>query len=463
VAERPKSKHLRGGLAGGPSAPPQPEFLEELDRVSRSIGDPSARLRYIRESLARAGNLEQRIRAVPGSPFRRLLYRWLNLEELTRRSGRPGWSIDPRVARSLRAVRATLLTVATSLVAATAGIVTTAFQFGSRLPPVAAAPEAARSGPASLAPDAAPPAPSGIVPEAVWLVERGHEYELYSNGLRVDLSQETDAPPRRFRTFDAQGHAETEVHSRPVGILFHTTESDVWPLEESYNDNLKDSTQRLLRYLRRERVYNYLIDRFGRVYRVVREDAKANHAGHSVWSDAGRLYLSLNHSFLGVSFETRWEGGQALPITEAQLTSGRRLTDLLRQRYGIAPGMCTTHGLTSVNPEKRLIGHHLDWSRGFPFRAFGLPDQYLRSSPAVATFGFGYDERLLEVLGEPWAGVRSAERGLEAEARRLGRPLEEVRKGRQSMYDMWRSLELRDEQVAREGGLLPQPGSRSGG
>ena len=37
-----------------------------------------------------------------------------------------------------------------------------------------------------------------------------------------------------------------------------------------------------------------------------------------------------------------------------------------------------THGLTSVNPKKHLIGHHLDWARGFPFEAFGLPDQYQR-------------------------------------------------------------------------------------
>ena len=38
--------------------------------------------------------------------------------------------------------------------------------------------------------------------------------------------------------------------------------------------------------------------------------------------------------------------------------------------------MCVAHGLTSVNPKKHLIGHHMDWARGFPFEAFGLPDQY---------------------------------------------------------------------------------------
>ena len=178
MAERPNPRRPRSGLNVGAPVRAQREFVQELDRVSRSIGDPSARLRYLRESLAHAGDLEERVRKVPGSRFRRLVYRWLNLEELTRRSSRPGSSIDPRVARSLRAVRATLLTVVTSLVAAAAGIVTTAFQFGNRLPPVAAAPDTARNGAAALAPNAAPAAAPGIVPEAVWLVERGHEYEL---------------------------------------------------------------------------------------------------------------------------------------------------------------------------------------------------------------------------------------------------------------------------------------------
>jgi len=53
----------------------------------------------------------------------------------------------------------------------------------------------------------------------------------------------------------------------------------------------------------------HFIDRFGRVFRVVAEESKANHAGNSVWANGGRVYLSLNHAFLGVSFETGnvWE------------------------------------------------------------------------------------------------------------------------------------------------------------
>ena len=80
--------------------------------------------------------------------------------------------------------------------------------------------------------------------------------------------------------------------------------------------------------------------------------------------------------------------------------------------------MCVGHGLVSVNPEKHLIGNHMDWSRGFPWAAFGLPDQYAQAPASVATFGFGYDDDFLKVLGEPWPGVLEAERLLAQEARR---------------------------------------------
>jgi len=103
-----------------------------------------------------------------------------------------------------------------------------------------------------------------------------------------------------------------------------------------------------------------------------------------------------------------------------------------------------THGLASVNGKKHLIGHHLDWARGFPFAAFGLPDLYERESPAVALFGFGYDEPFLAVMGEPWPGVREAERQLRAEATAAGRPIEDVRREKSDVYDRWLAEQARD-------------------
>jgi hypothetical protein len=237
----------------------------------------------------------------------------------------------------------------------------------------------------------------------------------------------------------------------------------VWPLEAAYNENLRGTSQGLLRYVRQNRLYHYVIDRFGRVYRVVAEESKANHAGNSVWAHAGSVYLSLNHAFLGVSFETRWEGAKALPITQAQLAAGRNLSDYLRQRYAIVPEMCVTHGLTSINPTRHLIGHHMDWARGFPFAAFGLPDQYLRPAPSVALFGFDYDDDFLKVLDEPWPGVRAAEQALAAEAARTRRDVEDLRYERQTEYDRWAlrqqaaSLDAGDPPPARSAGPPSRP------
>jgi hypothetical protein len=242
-----------------------------------------------------------------------------------------------------------------------------------------------------------------------------------------------------------------EVQDRPVGIVFHTSESDIWPLDESFNENLRTSSHNLLRYLQKNKLYNYLIDRFGRVFRVVKDETKANHAGQSVWTKGDAIYLGLNASFLAVSFETRWEGGHALPITAAQLAAGRNLTDWLRQDWGIEADMCTGHGLVSVNGKKHLIGHHVDWARGFPFEAFGLPDQYARMSPAVALFGLGYDDEFIRVMGEPWPGVREAERQLEVAARDGGKTVDDVRRERQALFDRFLVDLTRDqEQAAQE-------------
>jgi hypothetical protein len=419
------------------------EFVAVLEEVSREIRDPAAKLRFIRESLSRYQSLDRAVRAV--LPLRKLLHTWISREGLRNyvainALGVPV-RVDPRATTRRRLRR----------VAAVGGLlVLVAFALGGalRTSRPATAPPVLAAAPATLAvAEALPPLPAAIAPSAIWLVEKGRDWELYSNGLRIDTSVTVSGEPRRFKVFEEGAGLKDEVYVKPVGILFHTSESDIWPLEASFNESLRDSSQRLLRYLQRNHVYHYLIDRFGRVFRVVDEASKANHAGNAVWANGKTIYLNLNNAFLGVSFETRWEGGRALPITQAQLGAGKSLTDYLRQRFDIPGEMCVGHGLVSVNPANHLIGHHLDWSRGFPFAAFGLPDQYARLAPAVGLFGFGYDEDLLKVLGEPWQGVREAERALAAEAQRTGRSEDEIRRGRRALYDEWRSKQARDEEA----------------
>jgi hypothetical protein len=292
-----------------------------------------------------------------------------------------------------------------------------------------------------------PPATQGLPPQGIWQVDSGEDWELYSNGLRIDTTYAVAGEARDYRIFTEDGVMGSELLDRPIGIVYHTTESDIWPLEESYTEKLRGASQSLLRYLRRHLVYHYLIDRFGQAFRVVEEKDRAHHAGISIWQDGERVFLNLNGPTIGISYETRWEGGRALPITRAQLETGRRLTGYLRDKWSIAPEMCLTHGLISVNPRKHLIGHHVDWARGFPFAAYGLPDLYERPAPAVALFGFGYDEPFLEAVGEPWPGVLEAERELEIEARETGRTIDEVRKERSRLYDRWLKKQKRDTEA----------------
>ncbi len=444
--------HLRPNLASADRS----EFVRAVDTLGRGLRDPILKLRFLRASMARYETVDSLTRRFPWPPLRRLLHRWLaldDLERLLRSPLRASLPIDPEVRRTVRAARWSLAVTAAAVMsaAATAAFFGWRFWRAEAMPVMAAAPADAVPPSRAAAPLPEPPVVSGAVvrPAAVWMVEKGDGWEQYSNGLRIETAQAAMGERRRYRVFDRQAGMLPDVHDRPVGILFHTSESDLWPLEASFNESLRRSSQALLRYLRRERLYHYLIDRFGRVYRVVEEEAKANHAGHSVWSRDGRVYLNLNHAFLGVSFETRWEGGQALPLTQAQLSAGVNLTGLLRERWQIAPEMCVVHGLTSVNARRHLIGHHLDWARGFPFAAFGLPDQYRVASPSVAVFGFDYDREFLEVLGEPWSGVREAEGALAAEASRRGRPLADLRREKRALYDRWLQEQAREDETSR--------------
>jgi hypothetical protein len=430
-------------LEGGrPTSGEQPgEFLEALEEVTRGITDPVAKLRFIRSYLPEYRQVDTVVQRVPFRPARRMLYRWAGLEGLRQLMKAHGLAApaDLTVGTRLSVAlgRGVTTVVALIVVGAMTGLATFAYRYWqARALPVMEASEPNRS-PAPAPAQTPVMIPAGVAPAAIWLVEHGDGFEVYSNGLRIDTSNTVSAEPRRYRVFDRKAGLLPEVQERPVGILFHTSESDVWPLEATFNENLRKSSVQLRRYVRQHKLYHYLIDRFGRVYAVVDAESKANHAGHSVWARGDQIYLNLNHAFLGVSFETRWEGGRALPITQAQFAAGRNLSDWLRQRWEIAPDMCVAHGLTSVNPKKHLIGHHLDWARGFPFEAFGLPDQYRTAPASVGVFGFGYDEDFLKVLGEPWEGVREAERALAAQAAREGRTVDDVRAAGQTLYDAW--------------------------
>lgn len=256
-------------------------------------------------------------------------------------------------------------------------------------------PPAAPSRPPLPVAPAAPRGDSGLPPApVVWLVEQTAAYETFSNGLRID-DRFLVANHRRSYVARPVDGSEGEAGTRrgdPAGIVFHTTESLQVPFEPDRNSQLKRVGESVLDFVARRRAYHFLIDRFGRVFRVVAETDAANHAGNSVWSDGRWVYLNLNESFLGVSFEARTgpdHGGA--PINRAQVRAAAMLTEMLRSRYAIAARDCVTHAQVSVNPSLMLAGYHTDWASGFPFGQIGLPDNYAVPLPAIALFGFHYD------------------------------------------------------------------------
>lgn len=265
----------------------------------------------------------------------------------------------------------------------------------------------------------------------VWLVEASHESELYSNGLRINNQYLTETQARGYAAFAREriDAGVTQRRTEPVGIVYHTTESHMAPFEEEQTKTLRRDGEGLLEYVRRNRSYHFVIDRFGQVFRVVRESDYANHAGHSIWADAASVYINLNQSFFGVAFEAQSRSGtEEMTANAAQLHSGRILTDMLRARYGIASANCVAHAQVSVNPANLRAGYHTDWAANLPFHELGLDDNYGRPPASVLLFGFGVDSLLENAGGEALRqGLQSAEDQLREEAAARGIPVDRYR------------------------------------
>ena len=253
----------------------------------------------------------------------------------------------------------------------------------------------------------------------VWQVEKARDHDSYSNGLRVENRYVVDNSPRLYAVFE-RGRPDldrVEWRTQPAGIVYHATESDLAPLEPDQSQRQLRYDEALLEYVRRRHSYHFVIDRFGRVYRVVAENDIAFHAGHSIWEDGQWLYLNLNAAFLGVAFESRTENGQERPLEGPQIQAGRMLTDMLRSRYRLPAASCVTHAQVSVNPRSMVIAYHTDWASNFPFAAMGLADNYELPVAGVAFFGFSYDPALVRASGgREWPGLTIAKETIEQEA-----------------------------------------------
>ncbi len=281
------------------------------------------------------------------------------------------------------------------------------------------------------------------IPGRVWLVEANDRFQLYSNGLRLENQFLTSTQPRAYLSLSREGidtpmdtHParlyparlySTMLRFDPAGIVFHTTESHMAPFEEDQNGTLRKAGEGLLEYVRRNHSYHFVIDRFGRVFRIVREADYANHAGHSIWADQTWVYLNLNQSFLGVAFEAKSRPEDGRPVNPAQVHAGRILVEMLRARYKIAAENCVAHAQVSVNPSNRRAGYHTDWATNLPFHDLGLSDNYQRPLPSITLFGFTGDDAIGPAL-------QVAEEEVRRDAAARGMPLERYREVLQRKY-----------------------------
>jgi hypothetical protein len=307
--------------------------------------------------------------------------------------------------------------------------------------------------------------------EKVWLVESSDGYERYSNGGRIITEFETGNRPRGFVALPRDADLAAvkvsaggaEVRRAPVGIVYHTSESDMLPFTPDNSASLEVRSRGLLEFVRRHKSYNYLIDRFGQIYRVVRDEDAAHHAGNSVWADRENLYVGLNESFIGVCFETSMSAEtREEQLTEAQVVAGRLLTQIIRSRHEIDDENCVTHGLVSVNPSNMLIAFHHDWARNFPFEAMGLSDKYKIAPASVSHFGFTYDDEIVSKLGGAlWLVVVRVEDVFRARAEREGRTPDELRELMRARFREQMNLSHRFRDERPRGGEMSRAHGRT--
>ena len=140
----------------------------------------------------------------------------------------------------------------------------------------------------------------------IWLVEKTSDREIYSNRLQIITTYTISNIPREYYRFPKNSKhlpANSKATDIISGIVYHASESDLYPFMPEMNHSILKYSKRLIKYLLRKKSYHFFIDRFGRVYRLVQEDHAAFHAGNSIWADDEEIYLNLNHAFIGICFE----------------------------------------------------------------------------------------------------------------------------------------------------------------
>jgi N-acetylmuramoyl-L-alanine amidase-like protein len=277
------------------------------------------------------------------------------------------------------------------------------------------------------------------IKEKIFFMETENGFEKWSNGCIISTKYETDNHPRGYYTIPrGEGSDGEQKTNKIAGILYHTPESAMFDFDPENKNTIQQGSRGLLALVQRHKKYNYMINRIGEIYRIVRDDQAAIHAGHSLWADDKNTYVLLNESFLGVCFESKFDGASSLEeiLTPAQIRSGKLLTDVLRTKYNIDDANCTTHGLVAVDRAKMLIARHHDWVRFFPFEEMGLSDKYRIHPPNMVDYGFTYDNDVMAKIGNQlWEGATTAGEEFRKRAERAGLSPDDMRNKMRDLYN----------------------------
>ena len=277
------------------------ECSDELARITDDIDDPIVKLRYLQSALN--DDVEKSaalVHLVPIAPARRAWYRLKGLQALDAVADADDAVADRTLAARKTARRIVVSATAAGLLFVPVLVAVVAWQINSWTRSTPDSVASVGSSTVANATNIAPPtstvmptiAPAaaqdsvhqlpvaetlenedlGIVPAMLWLADRGPGWELYSNGLRIETTYAVRASRATIGRSRSR-RAAAERYSRPVGILFHTSESDLWPLEADFDAAAAPKRSAgLLRIVQTQQAYNYMIDRFGRVYRIVDDD-----------------------------------------------------------------------------------------------------------------------------------------------------------------------------------------------
>ncbi|HLG16767.1 MAG TPA: peptidoglycan recognition family protein [Blastocatellia bacterium] len=419
-----------------------PEYAKLVDQYSRYLDSPVLRLKFLNIAFKEERKLRRLERMLVVGTLHdraRLVFELSKLLPLGKKV-----PLALRITAFLNRLRYVVWAVCLAgVIAGGVGVIFLASKLvgslsvSTQAKGIAGESEPARSGESGARAVGAIGSEAGLSLDKVWLAEQGDAFEFYSNGARVLTEYETEGRERKFFQFTVDGlrgnaRNDPSLLSKPVGIVYHVSESDLLPFADRYNASLINRSRSLLDYARENKLYNYVIDRFGRIYRIVRDEDAASHAGNSMWSDGKNVYVNLSASFIGVCFEGK-SGQETVvgpdAINEAQIYAARALTLVLRSKYAIEDANCVTHGLVSVNPSNKLMGYHTDWVAGFPFEAIGLTNKYESELLAVSRFGFGYDESYVAAAGgNKWPGLARADAAVVDAARKKGLPIAEERR-----------------------------------